>query len=90
MFLLPHKDNRQMFLVLSLDTPVKQGQTSYHNLVLLFTVKEEMSIELPFTKTELKQTYKGTKNLSGPVYEVFGELFKKLFFGQFPRRECFS
>lgn len=27
LFLLPHKDNRQMFFVLSLDPPIKQGQT---------------------------------------------------------------
>lgn len=74
MFLLPHKDTRQMFLVLSLDTAIKQGQTSYHNLVFLFTVEEEINIELPFSKTELKQKYKGTKTLSGRVYEVFGEI----------------
>lgn len=83
MFLLPHKDNRQMFLVLSLDTPIKQGQTSYHNLVFLFTVEEEISIELPFSKTELKQKYNGTKRLSGHVYEVFGEISRNILSTQF-------
>lgn len=50
LFLLPHKDTRQMFFVVSLDPPIKQGQTRYHYLVLLFGVEEETSIELPFTE----------------------------------------
>ncbi|KOB67683.1 FACT complex subunit Ssrp1 [Operophtera brumata] len=32
LFLLPHKDTRQMFFVVSLDPPIKQGQTRYHYL----------------------------------------------------------
>lgn len=80
LFLLPHKDNRQMFFVLSLDPPIKQGQTRYHYLVLLFGIEEETSIELPFTEEELKDKYedKLTKELSGPVYEVLGKIMKVL------------
>jgi structure-specific recognition protein 1 len=55
LFLLPHKDNRQMFFVVSLDPPIKQGQTRYHFLVLLFGQEEETSIELPFTEYEVCQ-----------------------------------
>lgn len=29
LFVLPHRDNRQMFFVISLDPPIKQGQTRY-------------------------------------------------------------
>ncbi|CRK91647.1 CLUMA_CG005297, isoform A [Clunio marinus] len=78
LFLLPHKDNRQMFFVVSLDPPIKQGQTRYHFLVLLFGMEEETSIELPFTEKELKEKYddKLTKELSGPVYEVLGKIMK--------------
>lgn len=50
LFLLPHKDMRQMFFVVSLDPPIKQGQTRYHYLVLLFGNEEETSLELPFTE----------------------------------------
>lgn len=80
LFLLPHKDNRQMFFILSLDPPIKQGQTRYHYLVLLFGNEEETSIELPFTEEELKTKYedKLTKELSGPVYEVLGKIMKAL------------
>ncbi|KAJ3642421.1 hypothetical protein Zmor_025212 [Zophobas morio] len=78
LFLLPHKDNRQMFFVVSLDPPIKQGQTRYHFLVLLFGQEEETSIELPFTEEELKEKYEGKleKELSGPTYEVLGKVMK--------------
>lgn len=78
LFLLPHKDNRQMFFVISLDPPIKQGQTRYHFLVLLFGMEEETSIELPFSEEELKEKYENklTKELSGPVYEVLGKIMK--------------
>jgi structure-specific recognition protein 1 len=50
-FLLPHKDGRQTFFVISLDPPIKQGQTRYHYLVCLFSHdEEETSIELPFSE----------------------------------------
>ncbi|XP_018329457.1 FACT complex subunit Ssrp1 [Agrilus planipennis] len=80
LFLLPHKDNRQMFFVISLDPPIKQGQTRYHFLVLLFNQDEEMSIELPFTEEELKEKYEGKleKEISGPTYEVLGKVMKTI------------
>uniref|UniRef100_A0A499FUZ7 FACT complex subunit SSRP1 n=1 Tax=Anopheles farauti TaxID=69004 RepID=A0A499FUZ7_9DIPT len=78
LFLLPHKDGRQIFFVISLDPPIKQGQTRYHFLVTLFQMEEETNIELPFTEEELKEKYedKLTKELSGPVYEVLGKIMK--------------
>ncbi|CAL7950858.1 unnamed protein product [Xylocopa violacea] len=78
LFLLPHKDNRQMYFVVSLDPPIKQGQTRYHYLVLLFNQEEEISIELPFSEKELKEKYedKLPKELSGPTYEVLGKVMK--------------
>ncbi|XP_060803236.1 FACT complex subunit Ssrp1 [Amyelois transitella] len=78
LFLLPHKDTRQMFFVVSLDPPIKQGQTRYHYLVLLFGIEEETSLELPFTEEELKEKYDGkiSKELSGPTYEVLAKIMK--------------
>lgn len=80
LFLLPHKDSRQMFFVMSLDPPIKQGQTRYHFLVLMFNNDEETSIELPFSEAELKEKYDDrlTKELTGPVYEVLGKIMKVL------------
>lgn len=67
-----------MFFVISLDPPIKQGQTRYHFLVLLFNMEDETSIELPFTEEELKDKYENKleKELSGPVYEVLGKIMK--------------
>ncbi|KAI8039882.1 FACT complex subunit Ssrp1 [Drosophila gunungcola] len=80
LFMLPHKDSRQMFFVLSLDPPIKQGQTRYHYLVLLFAPDEETTIELPFSEAELRDKYEGKleKEISGPVYEVMGKVMKVL------------
>lgn len=80
LFLLPHKDNRQMYFVISLDPPIKQGQTRYHFLVFMFGMEEETSLELPFTEAELKDKYEGklTKELNGPVYEVLGKIMKTI------------
>ncbi len=33
LFLLPHKDQRQMHFALNIDPAIKQGQTRYHYLV---------------------------------------------------------
>jgi structure-specific recognition protein 1 len=79
LFLLPHKDGRQMYFVVSLDPPIKQGQTRYHYLTFLFSQDEdELAIELPMTEEELKAKYEGklTKELSGPMYEVISKLMK--------------
>jgi structure-specific recognition protein 1 len=67
-----------MFFVVSLDPPIKQGQTRYHFLVLLFGIEEETSIELPFSEKELKDKYDDrlTKEMSGPIYEVLGKIMK--------------
>lgn len=80
LFLLPHKDNRQMFFVLSLDPPIKQGQTRYPYLVFQFNNEDETSIELPFSDEELATKYENRlpKELSGPVYEVLGKIMKVL------------
>lgn len=80
LFLLPHRDNRQTFFILSLDPPIKQGQTRYHYLIFLFGNDEDTSIELPFSNDELKEKYDGKleKEISGPVYEVIGKIMKAL------------
>ncbi|GJQ80341.1 Ssrp [Trypoxylus dichotomus] len=78
LFLLPHKDNRQMFFIINLEPPIKQGQTRYHFLVLLFGQDDETSIELPFTEEELKEKYEGKleKEISGPTCEVLSKVMK--------------
>ena len=79
-FRLPHKDNRQIFFVLSLDPPIKQGQTRYHFLILLFNNEDETKITLGMTKDEISEKYQGKleKEMSGSTVDVLGELIKVL------------
>uniref|UniRef100_A0A672SQ30 FACT complex subunit SSRP1 n=1 Tax=Sinocyclocheilus grahami TaxID=75366 RepID=A0A672SQ30_SINGR len=80
LFLLPHKDQRQMFFVISLDPPIKQGQTRYHFLILLFSKDEELSLALNMSEDEVKKRYEGklSKNMSGPLYEIVSRVMKAL------------
>ncbi|KAG8192979.1 hypothetical protein JTE90_028100 [Oedothorax gibbosus] len=78
LFLLPHRDGRQMFFVMSLDPPIKQGQTRYQFLILLFGKEEESTVELSLTEEEIKEKFedKLTKEMSGPTFEVISRVLK--------------
>ncbi|XP_076472913.1 FACT complex subunit SSRP1-like isoform X2 [Babylonia areolata] len=78
LFLLPHKDGRQMFFVVSLDPPIKQGQTRYHFLILLFNKEDEMTIEMGMSEDDLQQKYEGRLHpeMNGLEYELVSRIFK--------------
>uniref|UniRef100_A0A8D2BFV5 FACT complex subunit SSRP1 n=1 Tax=Sciurus vulgaris TaxID=55149 RepID=A0A8D2BFV5_SCIVU len=80
LFLLLHKDQRQMFFVISLDPPVKQGQTRYHFLILLFSKDEDISLTLNMNEEEVEKRFEGrlTKNMSGSLYEMVSQVMKAL------------
>ncbi|XP_033014332.1 FACT complex subunit SSRP1 isoform X2 [Lacerta agilis] len=80
LFLLPHKDQRQMFFVISLDPPIKQGQTRYHFLILLFSKDEDISLTLNMNEDEVEKRFEGrlTKNMSGSLYEMVSRVMKAL------------
>ncbi|XP_038074706.1 FACT complex subunit SSRP1-like [Patiria miniata] len=80
LFLLPHKDNRQMYFVISLDPPIVQGQTRYHFLILSFNKEEDMSLDLNLTEEEIEEKYKGKlqKHMTGPSFEIVSRLMKSL------------
>nr|KAG5686580.1 hypothetical protein BaRGS_005151 [Batillaria attramentaria] len=78
LFLLPHKDGRQMFFVVSLDPPIKQGQTRYHFLILLFNKEDEMTVEMVMSEEDLASKYddKLQKEMTGLEYELVSRIFK--------------
>nr|XP_027194676.1 FACT complex subunit SSRP1-like [Dermatophagoides pteronyssinus] len=80
LFQLPHKDSRQIFFVLSLDPPIKQGQTRYHFLILLFNKEENISVNLGLTTQEIEEKYDGklSKAMSGPLYEVISKIMRAM------------
>lgn len=80
LFLLPHKDQRQMYFCVNLDPPIKQGQTRYHYIVCSFMQDDETEIELPLTEEELQEKYEGKleKEMKGPTFEVVSKLMKAI------------
>ncbi|KAL7889676.1 hypothetical protein AOLI_G00019340 [Acnodon oligacanthus] len=80
LFLLPHKDQRQMFFVISLDPPIKQGQTRYHFLILLFSKEEDINLTLNMSEEEVERRFEGklNKNMSGSLYEMVSRVMKAL------------
>uniref|UniRef100_A0A8D3BC93 FACT complex subunit SSRP1 n=1 Tax=Scophthalmus maximus TaxID=52904 RepID=A0A8D3BC93_SCOMX len=80
LFLLPHKDQRQMFFVISLDPPIKQGQTRYHFLILLFSKEENITLTLNMSEEDVERRFEGklSKNMSGSLYEMVSRVMKAL------------
>uniref|UniRef100_A0A0P4W9E7 FACT complex subunit SSRP1 n=1 Tax=Scylla olivacea TaxID=85551 RepID=A0A0P4W9E7_SCYOL len=78
LFLLPHPDQRQHFFVVSLDPPIKQGQTRYPYLILLFSGDDTDYVELPLEEEELQEKYEGRleKEITGAQFEVISKIFK--------------
>lgn len=81
LFQLPHKDSRQIFFVTSMDPPIKQGQTRYHFLILLFSKEEDSTtIELGLSDKELNEKFDGklSKRMSGQTYEILSKVMRAL------------
>lgn len=78
LFLLPHKQNKQMYFVIALDPPIKQGQTRYPFLIVLFNNDDTTSVDLNISdKTKEKfgdRIDKLEKNISGPYHEVVSRI----------------
>eukprot|EP00761_Pharyngomonas_kirbyi_P014280 gb/GECH01014310.1/.p1 GENE.gb/GECH01014310.1/~~gb/GECH01014310.1/.p1 ORF type:complete len:504 (+),score=157.36 gb/GECH01014310.1/:1-1512(+) len=84
MFLLPRPDSVNMYFVISLDTPIRQGQTSYFHLVFQFdkenVVPEDNPIELSLSKEEEKK-YKSkgvSSQMSGKLFEIVAKTCRAL------------
>ncbi|CAF0744999.1 unnamed protein product [Didymodactylos carnosus] len=79
-FLLPHKDNRQMFFVLSLDPPVKHGQTRYQYVIFAFYKEEETTVELSLTPEVIQEKYGNNlqKKMSGSYHDIVSRLFRAI------------
>jgi len=80
LFLLPHQDNRFMFFVVSMDPPIRQGQTRYPFLILQFERDEEMTCKLNLTEEEIEKKYRNklSQEMSGSVFEVISRVLKEV------------
>jgi len=78
LFLLPHKDGRQMYFVIAMDPPMKQGNTRYPFLIVLFNIEENISVDLTISdKTKEKfgaRLEKLDNPMTGPYHEVVSRI----------------
>ena len=67
-----------MFFVISVDPPIKQGQTRYPFVICLFDKDSLQDITLDMPEDELNEKYSGklTRNMTGATFEVVSRLMK--------------
>lgn len=79
-FLLPKPDGVHMIYIISLKSPLRQGQTAHHYMVLQFKKEREEELKLNLSPEEIQAKYgeELTQELSGPLYDVLSRLFKTM------------
>ncbi|KAL6078360.1 FACT complex subunit SSRP1 [Balamuthia mandrillaris] len=91
LFELPKPDNKHVCFVISLDPPIRQGNTFYHHLVLQFSKEQKTSLEVNMAELEATtnknkssssaSSSSGSKlqeNMSGKTYKLFRRVFREL------------
>lgn len=80
LFLLPKPDNILVSFVVSLDPPIRQGNTMYAHLVFQFDTEEQVSAKLQISEGELAKKYDGKLKPveEGYTWRVFSKLVKHL------------
>eukprot|EP00178_Gracilaria_changii_P000950 TRINITY_DN1126_c0_g1_i1.p3 TRINITY_DN1126_c0_g1~~TRINITY_DN1126_c0_g1_i1.p3 ORF type:complete len:494 (+),score=76.60 TRINITY_DN1126_c0_g1_i1:4098-5579(+) len=80
LFLLPKPDNVMVSFVMSLDPPIRQGNTMYPHLVFQFDTEEKTRVDLPISAQDLQNKYKGKLNETenGYTWRVFSKVLKNL------------
>ncbi|QRV77666.1 structure-specific recognition protein 1 [Ceratobasidium sp. AG-Ba] len=73
-------DDLHVEMVVGLDPPIRQGQTRYPYLRMLFGRDEELETEIQIEEETLKTKYEGKldKKYDGPAHEVISRIFRGL------------
>ncbi|KAG8951153.1 FACT complex subunit, partial [Tulasnella sp. 419] len=79
-YLLPRPDEIHVQLVIGLDPPIRQGQTRYPYLVLMFSKEEELDVELNIDQETIDTKYDGKLKTKYDLqtYRVVSEVFRGL------------
>ncbi|KAI1730243.1 histone chaperone like domain-containing protein [Ditylenchus destructor] len=79
-FMLPHNDNREIFFVFHVNPPVRQSQTRYPFVVMLFDKNEHIEIALEMSQKELTEKYedKLQVEMNGPFAETLARFVSAL------------
>jgi structure-specific recognition protein 1 len=82
MFLLPNIDQRQVFFVMHLDPPVKQGQTRYPFLICSFDKEEVTTLDVALGEDEILERYGPSSKIKAdwiaPTFEIISDLLETL------------
>ena len=79
LFRLPHRDGRQVYFVLSLDPPIKQGQTRYHFLILNFNKDDDHISKTLNIGEDSEEKFRGMdREIEGSAVDVIGKVMKAL------------
>ncbi|CAE6413880.1 unnamed protein product [Rhizoctonia solani] len=73
-------DDLHVEMVVGLDPPIRQGQTRYPYLRMLFGRDEDLETEIQMDEEQLKAKYEGKleKKYDGPAHEVVSRIFRGL------------
>jgi structure-specific recognition protein 1 len=79
-FLLPKPDDVHMLFVLSLDKPVRQGNTSYQYLVMQIKkdVRETIKMKIPPEQLEQQLNEKLKEEYEGNLHDIVAKVFKSI------------
>lgn len=83
LFVLPKSNVPQTLVVISLDPPIRKGQTYYPHILCQFNNDEEMNVELEITEEQLEAKNekcggKLQQSLSGSAVDVFSKTLRGL------------
>ena len=79
-FLLPKPDGAHMVYIISLKTPLRQGQTTHNYVVIQFKKDREEKLSINLSPEEIKEKYGDdlTQEIEGTLYDVLSRLFKTM------------
>lgn len=80
LFLLPKPDDTWVAFVMSLEPPIRQGNTMYPHIVVQFRADDYAEVDLAISEAELKKRYGGklAQRETGEVWKVFSRIVKNL------------
>jgi structure-specific recognition protein 1 len=80
LFLLPKPDEVLVSFVMSLEPPIRQGNTMYQHIVFQFDTEQRLDVDLAISDEDLAKKYNGklSKTESGESWRVFSKVMKHL------------
>ncbi|CAN6336474.1 unnamed protein product [Urochloa humidicola] len=75
LFILPKSQNPHTFVVITLDPPIRKGQTLYPHIVIQFVTEAEVERELALSEQVLAEKYKGLQgSYRDQIHKVFSNI----------------